>query len=111
MNNNIVPWFVLVPEVENITELYELDKDTQLLLLDDINKMSSFIKDNFKVDKLNVASIGNIVKQLHVHVIGRSRSDVAWPGVVWGIKEQEAYSQEEIDNIIQRFNLVLGKQQ
>ena len=87
MNNKKVPWFVLVPKVGDVSEIYELDKNTQQLLLEDINTISFFIKQHFEVDKLNVAAIGNIVKQLHVHVVGRNKNDCAWPGVVWGMQE------------------------
>lgn len=105
MNNKKVPWFVLVPKVGDVSEIYELDKNTQQLLLEDINTISFFIKQHFEVDKLNVAAIGNIVKQLHVHVVGRNKNDCAWPGVVWGMQEQQAYTQEDIDKIVCMFDL------
>ena len=105
MNNKKVPWFVLVPKVGDVSEIYELEKNTQQLLLEDINTISFFIKKHFEVDKLNVAAIGNIVKQLHVHVVGRNKNDCAWPGVVWGMQEHQAYTQEDIDKIVCMFDL------
>lgn len=103
MKNKVVPWFVLVPKVAGVSEIFELDKVTQQQLMEDINVMSRFVKNNFTIDKLNVAAIGNIVKQLHLHVVGRSKNDCAWPGVVWGMKQHEAYTEEEITEIKQKF--------
>lgn len=100
MNNKVVPWFILVPQVVEVTELYELDSDTQLSLLSEINQLSRFIKKQFIVDKLNVAAIGNIVKQLHIHVIARTENDYCWPGVVWGTDFDETYSEEEVKSFI-----------
>ena len=99
MKNKEVPWFVLVPKVPNVSELYELDAETQKLLLNEINLLSSFVKNNFKVDKLNVAAIGNIVNQLHVHVVGRHKNDHCWPDVVWGMSFNEVYSKKEISSL------------
>jgi diadenosine tetraphosphate (Ap4A) HIT family hydrolase len=98
LNNALVPWFILVPRRDAI-ELYELAREDQLLLLDEINLVSSHLKTNFPVDKLNVAAIGNMVRQLHIHVIGRSVSDFRWPDVVWGSKERTPYSLHEITAI------------
>ena len=102
MNNKLAPWFVLVPKVAEISELYELDKDVQLSLLNEINVLSEFIKQQFVVDKLNVAAIGNIVNQLHVHVVGRSHSDPCWPGVVWGADSIGEYTQQETEELIKK---------
>jgi diadenosine tetraphosphate (Ap4A) HIT family hydrolase len=104
VNNCLVPWFILVPEVEGVCELYELDRPTDQLLQDDIISMSKFIKHSFDIDKLNIAAIGNIVKQLHVHVVGRRESDCAWPGVVWGMAQQQPYEQAALDEIMRQFD-------
>lgn len=102
MNNKVAPWFVLVPKVENVYELYELDAGIQARLLNEINTLSTFIKDHFTVDKLNVAAIGNIVKQLHIHVVARTESDYCWPGVVWGTDFSEPYLEEEVDELVSK---------
>jgi diadenosine tetraphosphate (Ap4A) HIT family hydrolase len=99
MNNSLVPWFILVPRRE-ATELYRLSGEDQLLLLDEINHVSRFVQGHFGVEKLNVAAIGNIVKQLHIHIVGRSSSDFRWPGVVWGARESRAYTEEEVGAIL-----------
>ena len=100
MNNKVAPWFVLVPKVVGVSELYELDAETQGKLLNEINNLSKFIKDHFSVDKLNVAAIGNIVKQLHIHVVARTENDYCWPGVVWGTDFSESYRDEEVNELI-----------
>jgi diadenosine tetraphosphate (Ap4A) HIT family hydrolase len=84
MNDGDVPWFILVPEVDNCNELTDLDMESQVALLEEINYVSMVLKQNCKIDKLNIASIGNIVSQLHIHIIGRYNSDRAWPGTIWG---------------------------
>jgi len=99
MDNSLLPWFILVPKT-NETELFELAKADQMLLLEEINLLSGFLKTVMKVEKLNVAAIGNIVRQLHVHVVGRSSTDFRWPGVVWGAQEKIPYSVAEIRSVL-----------
>ena len=98
MKNSLVPWFILVPR-RTATELFELEQDDQAALLEEINLVSRFLKEYFKVEKLNVAAIGNIVRQLHIHVIGRNAADFCWPNVVWGTKESRPYTDEQITAI------------
>ncbi|MBL4584996.1 MAG: HIT domain-containing protein [Pseudomonadales bacterium] len=99
MNNSLVPWFILVPQV-NVTELYQLDHAIQADLQEEINQLSEFISQEFQSDKLNVAALGNIVSQLHVHVVGRKKSDFCWPNVVWGAEQQEEYSKRQVQSIV-----------
>lgn len=101
MNNALVPWFILVPEVE-VTEIYQLDNETQQQLLAEINQLSEFITQEYVTDKLNVAAIGNIVNQLHVHIVGRTKNDFCWPNVVWGTDQKKTYSGHEVKNITQK---------
>ena len=70
LDNALVPWFILVPRVA-VTEVYELEREVQLALLDQVNALSRLLKDELGVDKVNVAAIGNVVRQLHVHVVAR----------------------------------------
>ena len=106
MNNSLVPWFILVPKTDK-TELYELDKDTQAAIQDKINLLSEFIKQEYQVDKLNIAAIGNIVQQMHVHIIGRYKSDAYWPGVVWGGSEKETYDKKNVVQIKMKLKSIL----
>ena len=103
MNNALVPWFILIPRTDK-TELYELADDVQAGVWAEINAVSKFVKDEFCIDKLNVAAIGNVVQQLHIHIIGRQHEDYCWPRVVWGRPEKELYKKEAIDHIMAKLN-------
>ncbi|MDH5693130.1 MAG: HIT family protein [Gammaproteobacteria bacterium] len=94
MNNALVPWIVLVPKTTE-TEFYQLEPSLQQTCLEKVNRYSRFLKDELQVDKINVATIGNIVSQMHIHIVGRRTTDPAWPGVVWGMKEKRAYTENE----------------
>ncbi|MEN8213460.1 MAG: HIT family protein [Pseudomonadota bacterium] len=107
MNNALLPWFILVP-VTQATELYQMPQARQLQLLAEINLLSDYINSEFAVEKLNVAAIGNIVRQLHVHIVGRHSSDYCWPGVVWGAPQTEPYSDREVQRIKASLNTRLN---
>jgi diadenosine tetraphosphate (Ap4A) HIT family hydrolase len=98
MNNALLPWFILVPRV-SVVELHQLTSQQQASLFEEINQISRFIEGSFSSHKLNVASIGNIVQQLHVHVIGRRQDDICWPGVVWGVEQRATYDQASLEDI------------
>lgn len=106
MNNCLVPWFILVPKTTK-TELYELDEVTQTAIQAKINQISCFIKTEYKVDKLNVAAIGNVVSQMHIHIIGRYKTDAYWPDVVWGASEKEEYRMENVEQIRLQLQTIL----
>lgn len=101
MNNSIVPWFIVVPFTDRI-EWYKLDDSQQYNINKIINKLSDFIVKEYKTDKLNVATIGNVVKQMHIHVVGRFENDPVWPAPVWGNIEAKAYTNQEKDNLIKK---------
>ena len=84
MNDDRFPWVVLVPRVAGASEWIDLDGGQQRLLLAEINQISRHLKQKPNVTKLNIGALGNIVRQLHVHLIGRFEGDAAWPGPVWG---------------------------
>ncbi len=107
MDNALVPWFILVPQVE-VTEFHELEQATQLQLLDQINLISSYLKQDLTADKVNVAAIGNIVRQLHIHVVGRKEADYCWPGVVWGADGRQPYTESEIRDVLVSLQRSLG---
>lgn len=96
--NALYPWFILVPECKE-TEFYRLAPEQQSELLALINQLSGFIEQHFAIDKLNIAAIGNVVSQLHIHVIGRYRTDPCWPGVVWGTAQFEEYDPQRVTQI------------
>lgn len=84
MNDARYPWFILVPRREDVTELFQLDVDDRQALWREATLLAEVLKDTFRADKMNVANLGNVVSQLHMHVIVRRRGDDAWPGPVWG---------------------------
>ncbi|MHC4997173.1 MAG: HIT family protein [Planctomycetota bacterium] len=82
--NATLPWFVLVPEVET-THFHEIDPELRTKIEDEVNALSRFVMSQFDVIRVNSAAIGNVVQQVHLHVIGRYEADPCWPGVVWGM--------------------------
>lgn len=84
MNDDRFPWVVLVPRVPGASEWIDLDGNQQRLLLAEINQISRHLKQKPNVTKLNIGALGNIVPQLHIHLVGRHEGDAAWPGPVWG---------------------------
>ena len=95
MNNSLVPWIIIVPEVSCI-EFFDIETSQQQIILQQINQLSGFIKTEYKTDKINVATIGNVVKQMHIHIVGRFENDYCWPGVVWGASAKELYSDAQV---------------
>ena len=98
-DNALYPWFIIVPHGE-FTEWVDLPMDLQQHLLADINALSAFLRGREDVEKINVASIGNIVPQFHLHVLGRNSNDQAWPGPVWGHPDSKAYEEGGIAEVI-----------
>lgn len=107
VNNSLLPWFILLPQT-SVKEVTDLSASKQADLLAEINLLSVFVKANFNISKLNIAAIGNIVSQLHIHVVGRDPSDYCWPNVVWGTNEREPYSDQRLDEIITALSEQLG---
>lgn len=106
-NDSNYPWFILVPRREAISEIFQLDVADQLQLWQETTALAEILKDTFDADKLNVAALGNVVSQLHMHVIVRKRDDVAWPAPVWGKHVAEPYDAEQVAAIRERLRLVL----
>lgn len=98
LNNRFFPWLIIVPKTD-VEELYLLPDAKQQLLQKETNLLAEFVKNNFSCDKLNIASIGNIVKQMHIHIIARTESDPCWPGVVWGATFKQVYKKEDVSEI------------
>jgi diadenosine tetraphosphate (Ap4A) HIT family hydrolase len=94
-NDATYPWLLLVPRRPGACEIIDLDEKDQSLLLCEITRVSHALKDLTACHKLNVAAIGNVVPQLHVHIIARRRDDPAWPKPVWGMVPAQAYDLAE----------------
>jgi diadenosine tetraphosphate (Ap4A) HIT family hydrolase len=107
MNDTNYPWFILVPRREGIREIFELSDDDQKQLLWECSHLSKIIAEHFSADKMNVAALGNMVPQLHIHHIVRFTSDPAWPEPVWGHAPAKAYSGREIDALLSSLREVL----
>ena len=88
------PWFILVPDREAITEVHQLDEADQQQLMRESVLLSRALETAFAPDKLNIAALGNIVPQCHIHHIVRYRTDVAWPAPVWGRVPAKEYSED-----------------
>ena len=82
MNDASYPWFILVPRREEVSELFQLGVDEQRQLWEETTFLAETLKDTFGADKMNIATLGNVVSQLHMHVIVRRREDAAWPAPV-----------------------------
>ena len=96
MDDANYPWLVLVPRVADAVELIDLDDGQRHLLTDEIDTASRVLHTLFRPHKLNVAALGNLVPQLHVHVIARYQQDPAWPAPVWGRVAAQPYSPEAL---------------
>jgi diadenosine tetraphosphate (Ap4A) HIT family hydrolase len=102
-NDKENPWFVLVPRKMRATELIDLTHEEQTLLMEEITIVSEFLKSHYRPYKLNIGSLGNIVQQLHIHVIARYNTDRAWPGPIWGTPTTQEFDELELENIKSNF--------
>ena len=108
MDDARFPWVILVPRIAGARELIDLDEGDQRLLLGEIDHVSRALETLLHPDKLNIAALGNVVPQLHVHVIARFTSDAAWPNPVWGRGERVAYGERERSARIAALRNALG---
>jgi len=103
-DNKLYPWFILVPQRENLTELHQLTVEDREQLWKESALLSRWLEEVYAADKLNVAAIGNVVSQLHVHHIARYRLDPVWPKPIWGIVESVPYTEAEVESIQRRLS-------
>lgn len=108
MNDQQYPWLILVPRVESAQELYELTFEQQQALWTEIADTSKLLKQLFSPIKLNIGALGNIVRQLHVHIIARFEQDNAWPGPVWGAHKPVTYSETDASALIEKIKQALN---
>lgn len=94
------PWFILVPDREDISEIYQLSGEDQVQLLRESSQLSAVLVERFHADKLNIAALGNVVPQLHVHHVVRYRDDPAWPAPVWGHTPARPYTPEGLSDVL-----------
>jgi len=98
--NALIPWFILVPDTREV-ELYKMPTAQQSRVNSSISLLAHFVEEHFKTDKLNIATIGNIVPQLHVHIIGRHKNDFCWPRPVWEQAESTDYTDADVQSLKQ----------
>ena len=103
-DNSKFPWLILIPKRKNVTDISNLNSKDQILLMKEIVFVSKLMKKLFKTSKLNVEKIGNIVPQLHIHIISRKKTDSSWPLSVWVIKGKK-YSAKNLKEVLNKIRL------
>ncbi len=98
-NDSAYPWFILVPQVAGISEIYQLDWQQQQQLLNESSLLSELLMQVFAGDKMNVAALGNVVEQLHLHHVVRFKTDAQWPKPVWGQQALTPYTDDELSSL------------
>lgn len=104
------PWFILVPRKENVQEIYQLNTRERQMLMEEINQLSLLVSDQYKSIKLNIGALGNIVSQLHVHVVARNSADNLWPQGIWQASfVTSAYQQDYLEGILPKLNALVSE--
>lgn len=111
-NDSAYPWFILVPKVNDITDIYQLDWEQQQQLVNESSLLSELVMQVFVGDKMNVAALGNVVEQLHVHHVVRYKNDISWPKPIWGQQPLTPYTQLELaalkDKVLPKLAIIFG---
>jgi diadenosine tetraphosphate (Ap4A) HIT family hydrolase len=108
MNDRTWPWLILVPRRPDLRELHDLTTLDMALLVGEMAKASRVVAEICQPDKVNVGALGNIVQQLHIHIVGRFRADPAWPGPVWSFRPPVPYRDDEMAQVVERLQAALG---
>ena len=104
------PWIILVPEINGITEVHELTVQQQNTLIAESSLVSNVLKNLSQCKKINVANLGNVVAQLHWHIVARSENDETWPGPIWGVGKSIPYPDKKRAEFIDSFLKVLNQE-
>ena len=107
MNDANYPWLILVPKKPNLTEIIDLTLDEQAIVLQEINLVAKILKKSFKADKLNIANLGNVVSQLHIHIIARFKNDISFPKPIWGAAQTKPYEEKAAQTLISEIQNLL----
>jgi diadenosine tetraphosphate (Ap4A) HIT family hydrolase len=102
-NDKDNPWFVLIPRKIKAVELVDLTHEELCVLMEELTIVSEFLKSHYQPKKLNIGALGNIVNQLHIHIIARYENDRAWPQALWGSTPSTFFEQVELENIKSNF--------
>jgi diadenosine tetraphosphate (Ap4A) HIT family hydrolase len=100
MNDSRWPWLVLVPRREGLVELTDLDVADRACLIEEAAQTADWLKAHARAEKINLGALGNVVRQLHMHVVARSAGDHGWPGPVWGLGAAVAYQEAEFRTLV-----------
>lgn len=109
MNDTRYPWLILVPRCAAVSEVFELTASQQQQLWQETSAVGRGLKAVFQAQKINIATLGNVVKQLHMHIVVRMQDDAAWPAPVWGKGEAQPYTEQALAQIEQRLQVVLSE--
>ena len=107
MNESRYPWFILVPARVGMSEIHQLSKADRAQLWEESDLLSRALMEQFQADKLNIAALGNMVPQLHLHHIARFKTDAAWPAPVWGKFKPEPYSPNAAQQVMTSMQAIL----
>ncbi|GAW86348.1 conserved hypothetical protein [Bathymodiolus platifrons methanotrophic gill symbiont] len=107
MNDSQFPWLILVPERDNITEIHQLPPKDQQQLIYESSYIAEQLANLFHADKMNIAALGNMVPQLHIHHVVRYKTDKVWPAPIWGKLEAIAYTDQELDTTQKKLKTLL----
>ena len=110
MNDRRWPWLILVPSIAGAVELHDLDTTTARLVHEETDRVAAALKRVTGCAKINTGALGNIVRQLHIHVVARSEGDPNWPGPVWGFGSREPWEAEKARGFIAELRAALGIQ-
>lgn len=102
------PWILIIPRVMHAVELIDLPPDLRSQVWQEIDHVARVVRDQLSPDKLNIAALGNQVRQLHIHVIARYRDDAAWPNPVWGVGDAVPYDSEALASRLQALRTALS---
>ena len=108
MNDCRWPWLILVPRIEDAVEWHELFTDQRQDIDLEISYVAGVLKSVIQCEKINIASLGNMVRQLHIHIVGRSQGDPNWPGPIWGFGERKAYPEDGEQELINLIRTEIG---
>ncbi len=101
MNDANYPWLILVPRREDVRELIELSAEDQLQFMHESNAVARLLQTQFSAEKLNIAALGNVVAQLHIHHIARFKQDAVWPKPIWGAIPAVVYEEDKLAEVIE----------
>ncbi|MDG1125507.1 MAG: HIT family protein [Pseudomonadales bacterium] len=102
MNDARYPWLILVPQVSDMRDLHNLSTKQYQAVTQEIAQVSEVLESVTQAHKMNVGALGNMVPQLHIHIIARQTNDAAWPAPVWGVGEAQPYSEDAAKTLIQK---------